>query len=224
MDVTDDGLALVAKDGGIYFADGASTEQDRGRWPSTRTSATRGEVGQRRVVARVVHAGRARDLPRRVRHPRTPSRRAHTGPRLPPGRMPARRRSSATASTGPTPPTRNRSPPVALSALDVPSGTVLQTDEAALSADVRGQPARAGARATPSPTGKSSTSRPTSRRADPPWNCVGSSGRPPTARPSTATEASTPPAGVWTSGSRTATSQPPLPTPCSSGWTTTGSR
>ena len=105
MDLTDDGLALVAKNGGIYFADGSSVEKignsniDEGfSW-----SAEGVKSASCRLAARVVRTNPSGPVPGRLRHPGTSNPRGGTDPRLRPTRTVGSQPWSAIVSTGPHP-------------------------------------------------------------------------------------------------------------------------
>jgi len=139
MDVTDDGLALVATDGGIYFADGSSVDKIGEvtigvSWSDAAVKSDSAgsllawftpaqpdailvvyDTHERQVIARVPVPGCAR-----------------AGCRL---EAVAGDRVYWTDS-----PDADPVPPDALIALDVPSRTLLETDQGALAADLRAHP------------------------------------------------------------------------------------
>jgi hypothetical protein len=139
MDVTDDGLALVAKDGGIYFADGSPVERigeltidvnfsDAGVKSASAGSLLAWFTPAQPDAFLVVYDTHERQVIARV--PVPGCRRA--GCRL---EAVVGDRVYWTDS-----PDAEPVPPGALIALDVPSGTVLETDQGALWADMRAYP------------------------------------------------------------------------------------
>jgi hypothetical protein len=139
MDVTDDGLALVAKDGGVYFADASSVERIGEVTIHVNFSdadVKTDSVGS--LVAWFTPAEPETFLVVYDTHER------QVVARVPvPGCRPDGCRLDAVVGNRvywTDSPDAEPVPPGALIALDVPSGTVFETDEGARSADIRANP------------------------------------------------------------------------------------
>jgi hypothetical protein len=146
MDLTDDGLALVAKDGGIYVADGSSVEkigeltiQDGMSWSADGVrTATAGSLlawfaPTRRDRSLVVYDTHARQILAEVPTPGC----VGYGCRL---KAVVGDRVYWSESPDPTSTSSQPPPSHPLMALDVPSGRVLQTDAETLWEDLRANP------------------------------------------------------------------------------------